>query len=35
MWRASAKLELRFVDVQSLDAIFKRGWWDSELYGSP
>jgi hypothetical protein len=27
----SAKLELRFVDVQRLDAMVKRGWWNSEL----
>ena len=34
-WRASAKLELRFVDVQCLDAMVKRGWWHSELRRSP
>ena len=28
---ASAKLELRFVDVQCLDAMVKRGWWNAEL----
>ena len=30
----SAKLELRFADVQRLDAMVKCGWWDSELRGS-
>ena len=30
-WRTSAKLELRFIDVQRLDAMVKRGWWNSEL----
>ena len=34
-WRASAKLELRFIDVQRLDAMVKRGWWNSELRRSP
>ena len=32
---ASAKLELRFIDVQRLDAMVKRGWWTSELRRSP
>jgi hypothetical protein len=32
---ASAKLELRFIDVQRLDAMVKRGWWNSELRRSP
>src|SRR4051794_11179948 len=35
MWRGSAKLELRFRDVQRLDAIFKRGWRNSELRRRP
>jgi len=34
-WRASAKLELRFIDVQRLDAMVKRGWWNSEFRRSP
>ena len=34
-WRASAKLELRFIDVQRFDAMVKRGWWNSELRRSP
>ena len=29
--RASVELELRFVDVQRLDAMVERGWWNSEL----
>jgi hypothetical protein len=33
--RTSAKLELRFVDVQRLYAMVKRGWWNSELRRSP
>jgi hypothetical protein len=31
----SAKLELRFADVQRLDAMVERGWWNSELRRSP
>ena len=34
-WRTSAKLELRLVDVQRLDAMVERGWWHSELRRSP
>jgi len=34
-WRASAKLELGFIDVQRLDAMVKRGWWNSESRRSP
>ena len=34
-WRASAKLELRFVDVQGLDPMVKRGWWNPELRRGP
>ena len=34
-WRGSAKLELRFIDVQRLDAMVKRGWWNSEFRRSP
>ena len=34
-WRGSAKLELRFIDVQRLYAMVKRGWWNSELRRSP
>jgi len=29
--RASAELELRFVDVQGLDSMVKRGWWNPKL----
>ena len=32
---ASAKLELRFIDVQRLDPMVKRGWWNSEFRRSP
>ena len=32
---ASAKLELRFIDVQCLDAMVKRGWWNAEFRRSP
>jgi hypothetical protein len=31
----SAKLELRFVDVQCPDAMVQRGWWNSELRRRP
>ena len=31
----SAKLELRFVDVQRLDAMVKRGRWNAEPRGGP
>jgi hypothetical protein len=30
---ASAKFELRLSDAQRLNAMFKRGWWNSELRG--
>jgi len=33
--RASAKLESRFVDLQCLDAMVKRGWWHPEFRRRP
>jgi hypothetical protein len=31
----SAKLELRLVDTQRLDAMVKRGWWNAKLRRGP
>src|SRR5579864_6327296 len=31
----SAKLELRLVDTQRLDAMVKRGWWNAKLRSGP